>query len=187
MRLTPTLPDPVAAEAAIRALLRSFGQDPASPELADTPSRVAAFWAERLAGYAMDPADDLKPLPGDLAPVPVILERIPFVSTCEHHLAPFEGHATVGYLPGEGGTVGLSKLVRVVQAYAWRLQVQERMARQIADALQTHLRPAAWGVQLVAIHTCMAHRGVKTPGVPVRTTLVGGLWEGAPPAPFLRS
>ena len=187
MRPSPALPDPAAAEAAIRALLRSFGQDPASPELADTPSRVAEFWAERLAGYAMDPADDLKPLPGELAPVPVILERIPFVSTCEHHLAPFEGHATVGYLPGAGGTVGLSKLVRVVQAYACSLQVQERMARQIADALQTHLRPAAWGVQLVAVHTCMAHRGVKTPGVPVRTPLMGGLWESAPPAPFLRS
>jgi len=116
--------------------------------------------------------------------VPVILERIPFVSTCEHHLAPFEGHATIGYLPGEGGTVGLSKLVRVVQAYAWRLQVQERMAQQIAEALQTYLRPAAWGVQLVAVHTCMSHRGVKTPGVPVRTTLLGGSWEANPPAPF---
>ncbi len=179
----PALDRP-AAEAAIRALLQSFGQDPASPELADTPARVAEFWGERLAGYALDPADDLKPLPGDLAPVPVILERIPFVSTCEHHLAPFEGHATVGYLPGAGGTVGLSKLVRVVQTYAWRLQVQERMAQQIAEALRTHLRPAAWGVQLVAIHTCMAHRGVKTPGVPVRTTLLGGSWETNPPAPF---
>jgi len=176
--------DRPAAEAAIRALLLSLGQDPASPELADTPGRVADFWGERLAGYGMDPAGDLKPLPGDLAPVPVILERIPFVSTCEHHLAPFEGHATVGYLPGEGGTVGLSKLVRVVQAYAWRLQVQERMAQQIADAVRTHLRPAAWGVQLVAVHTCMAHRGVKTPGVPVRTTLLGGSWEANPPAPF---
>lgn len=182
-RPAPVLDRP-AAEAAIRALLQSFGQDPASPELADTPVRVAEFWGERLAGYGMDPADDLKPLPGALAPVPVILERIPFVSTCEHHLAPFEGHATVGYLPGAGGTVGLSKLVRVVQAYAWRLQVQERMAQQIADALQTHLRPAAWGVQLVAVHTCMAHRGVKTPGVPVRTTLLGGSWEQDPPTPF---
>ena len=182
-RPAPVLDRP-AAEAAIRALLQSFGQDPASPELADTPVRVAEFWGERLAGYGMDPADDLKPLPGALAPVPVILERIPFVSTCEHHLAPFEGHATVGYLPGAGGTVGLSKLVRVVQAYAWRLQVQERMAQQIAEALQTHLRPAAWGVQLVAVHTCMAHRGVKTPGVPVITSLFGGSWEGHPPGVF---
>jgi len=176
--------DRTATEAAVRALLRGLGQDPGAPELQETPPRVAAFWAERLAGYGVDLAAELKPLPGDLAPVPVILERIPFVSTCEHHLAPFEGHATIGYLPGEGGTVGLSKLVRVVQAYAWRLQVQERMAQQIAEAIRTHLRPAAWGVQLVAVHTCMAHRGVKTPGVPVRTSLLGGAWELTPPPPF---
>jgi GTP cyclohydrolase I len=180
--------DRPASEAAVRALLRSFGFDPAMPELLDTPARVAEFWTERLAGYAVDLAAELRPLPGDLVPVPVILERIPFVSTCEHHLAPFEGYATIGYLPANppdgGGTVGLSKLVRVVQAYAWRLQVQERMAQQIAEALQTHLRPAAWGVQLVAIHTCMSHRGVKTPGVPVRTTLLGGAWGSNPPAPF---
>jgi GTP cyclohydrolase I len=169
---------------AVRELLASLGQDPDAPELKDTPARVADFWRERLAGHAVDLAAELKPLPGDLAPVPVILERIPFVSTCEHHLAPFEGHATLGYLPGAGGTVGLSKLVRVVQAYAWRLQVQERMAQQIADALCAHLRPAAWGVQLVAVHTCMSHRGVKTPGVPVWTTLLGGTWEGHPPPPF---
>ncbi len=185
MTTEPTSPmDRAAAEAAVRALLRSFGQNPDAPELKETPARVAEFWAERLAGYGMDLSAELKPLPGDLAPVPVILDRIPFVSTCEHHLAPFEGHATIGYLPGGGGTVGLSKLVRVVQAFAWRLQVQERMAQQIAEALQEHLRPAAWGVQLIAIHTCMGHRGVKTPGVPVRTTLLGGAWEGHPPAPF---
>ena len=186
-RPAPALDRP-AAEAAIRALLQSFGQDPASPELADTPARVAEFWGERLAGYGMDPADDLKPLPGDLAPVPVILERIPFVSTCEHHLAPFEGHATVGYLPANppagGGTVGLSKLVRVVQAFAWRLQVQERMTQQIFDALEHHLKPAAWGVKLIAEHTCMSHRGVKTPEVPVTTLLLGGAWVADPPGEF---
>jgi len=169
---------------AVRELLASLGQDPDAPELLDTPARVADFWRERLAGYDIDLAAELKSLPGTLAPVPVILERIPFVSTCEHHLAPFEGHATIGYLPGEGGTVGLSKLVRVVQAFAWRLQVQERMAQQIADALQTYLRPAAWGVHLVAVHTCMSHRGVKTPGIPVRTTLLGGAWLDQAPAPF---
>jgi GTP cyclohydrolase I len=176
--------DPTATQDAVRALLLGFGMDPQCPELQDTPGRVAEFWAERLAGYGVDLGAELRPLPGALAPVPVILERIPFVSTCEHHLAPFEGHATLGYLPGAGGTVGLSKLVRVVQAFAWRLQVQERMAQQIAETLQEHLRPAAWGVQLVAVHTCMGHRGVKTPGVPVRTTLLGGAWEALPPFPF---
>ncbi|MBL0312486.1 MAG: GTP cyclohydrolase I [Holophagaceae bacterium] len=172
------------AEAAIRSLLQSFGLDPEAPELAATPRRVAEFWAERTAGYDVDLAAELQALPGELAPVPVILSRIPFVSTCEHHLAPFQGHATVGYLPGQGGTVGLSKLVRVVQAFAWRLQVQERMTQQIFDSLEHHLKPEAWGVKLVAEHTCMSHRGVKTPEVPVTTLLLGGAWTGNPPEEF---
>lgn len=177
------------AERAVRAvaeLLSALGQDPDSPELKDTPQRVMEYWLERLRGYKLDPAEELCPMPGELAPCPVILEKVPFVSTCEHHLAPFFGHATIGYLPGEGGTVGLSKLVRVVQGYAHRLQVQERMTHQIAQALEVHLRPAAWGIKLVAEHTCMGHRGVKTPGVPVTTELYGGLWAQQPPAVFLR-
>jgi GTP cyclohydrolase I len=169
---------------AVRDLLESLGVDPDSAELRDTPARVAEYWAERLSGYAMDPAAELQALPGVLAPCPVVLEQVPFVSTCEHHLAPFSGVATIGYLPGHGGTVGLSKLVRVVQGFANRLQVQERMTHQIAAALAAHLRPAAWGVKLVAVHTCMAHRGVKTPEVPVTTLLLGGSWLEAPPAAF---
>lgn len=176
--------DEIRVRAVLRDLLLAFGEDPDSPELAETPGRVAEFWKERLAGYATDLATELQPLPGELAPVPVILEHIPFVSTCEHHLAPFEGEATVGYLPGEGGTVGLSKIVRVVQAFAWRLQVQERMTRQIGEALETHLRPKAWGVKLTAVHTCMSHRGVRTPEVPVTTVLVGGDWAEDAPAAF---
>lgn len=176
--------DQARAEQAIRELLAALGEDPDRPELRETPSRVADFWAERLAGRGLDLAAELKALPGELAPCPVLLERVPFVSTCEHHLAPFFGHATIGYLPGAGGTVGLSKLVRVAQGFALRLQVQERMTRQIFDALETHLRPAAWGVKLVAEHTCMAHRGVKAPGVPVTTVLLGGEWLAAPPDAF---
>lgn len=176
--------DQVRAAQAVRALLEALGADPGAPELEDTPARVASFWSERLAGQAVDLGAELKALPGDLAPCPVILERVPFVSTCEHHLAPFAGHATIGYLPGAGGTVGLSKLVRVVHACAHRLQVQERMTRQIFEALETHLRPAAWGIKLVAEHTCMAHRGARTAGVPVTTTLLGGAWAQDPPAAF---
>ncbi len=180
--------DELRARAVLRDLLLAFGEDPDSPELAETPARVAEFWKERLAGAGTDLAAELQPLPGELAPVPVILEHIPFVSTCEHHLAPFEGEATVGYLPANppegGGTVGLSKLVRVVQACAWRLQVQERMTRQIGEALQVHLRPKAWAVKLVATHTCMSHRGVKTPQVPVTTVLTGGEWAQDPPGAF---
>ncbi len=176
--------DESRAAQAIRQLLESFDADPESPELKATPARVAAFWQERLAGYDIDLASELKPLPGDLAPCPVLLERVPFVSTCEHHLAPFEGVVTLGYLPGAGGTVGLSKLVRVVQTYAWRLQVQERMTRQIAEALEQYLSPEAWAVKVVAEHTCMSHRGVKTPGVPVSTVILGGDWSLHPPALF---
>ena len=169
---------------AVRELLGGMGFDPETAELKDTPARVTEFWAERLAGYSMDPAAELQALPGELHPCPVILDRVPFVSTCEHHLAPFAGFATIGYLPGAGGTVGLSKLVRVVQGFASRLQVQERMTRQIADALETCLRPEAWGVRLVAVHTCMAHRGVKTPDVPVGTLILGGAWLQDPPSEF---
>ena len=176
--------DEARAAKAIQELLTSFGVDPGSPELRDTPHRVAEYWAERLEGYGVDFAAELRPLPGELAPCPVILERVPFVSTCEHHLAPFSGLATIGYLPGAGGTVGLSKLVRLVQIFANRLQVQERMTRQIGEAMETHLRPQAWGVKLVAEHTCMSHRGVKAPGVPVSTMLVGGFWKDQAPAAF---
>lgn len=177
--------DALRAARAVRELLSSLGVDPDAPELRETPQRVAEFWAERLTGYAVDPAQELLPLPGELAPCPVILERVPFVSTCEHHLAAFTGMATIGYLPGEGGTVGLSKLVRVVQGFANRLQVQERMTHQIADALATHLRPQAWGIKLVAVHTCMSHRGVRTPEVPVTTMILGGEWLKNPPHAFL--
>ena len=170
---------------AVRELLSSLGVDPDSPELRETPSRVAKFWRERLAGYEVDVAAELKSLPGVLAPCPVILDRVPFVSTCEHHLAPFSGYAIVGYLPGEGGTVGLSKLVRVLQAFANRLQVQERMTQQIFEALEIHLRPAAWGVRLTAEHTCMSHRGVKVHDVPVSTYLFGGTWKENSPSEFL--
>lgn len=176
--------DEARATKAIHELLASFGADPECPELRDTPHRVAEYWAERLNGYAIDVAAELQPLPGELAPCPVILERVPFVSTCEHHLAPFSGFASIGYLPGAGGTVGLSKLVRVIQAFASRLQVQERMTRQIFEALEIHLRPQAWGVKLVAEHTCMSHRGVKTPGVPVTTLLLGGAWKERAPEAF---
>ena len=176
--------DESRAAQAIRLLLESFEVDADGPELRDTPARVAAFWQERLSGYAVNLDDELRALPGDLAPVPVILERIPFVSTCEHHLAPFEGFATVGYLPSEGCTVGLSKLARLVHAFGGRLQVQERMTQQIFDALRDYLQPQAWGVKLVAEHTCMAHRGVKTPHVPVTTLLLGGAWKAEAPACF---
>jgi len=176
--------DQLRAAQAVRELLLSLGADPDSPELRETPERVADYWRERLDGYCVNPLDYLQPLPGELEPCPVILERIPFVSTCEHHLAPFEGHATIGYIPSPGRVVGLSRLARLVQAYAHRLQVQERMVHEIAQAMEKVLRPAAWGIKLEAVHTCMAHRGVKIPDVPVVTTLLGGAWKENPPKAF---
>ncbi len=176
--------DEARAARAVRELLISFGVDPDAPELQETPVRVAEFWAERLEGYSVDLAHELCAMPGELSPCPVILERVPFVSTCEHHLAPFMGTAAIGYIPGEGRTVGLSKLVRLIRAFAHRLQVQERMTQQIFDAMEQYLKPQAWAIKLTAEHTCMAHRGVKAPTVPVSTVLVGGLWLQNPPMIF---
>ena len=175
--------DSERAARATAELMASFGADTDTPELRDTPDRVAAYWAERMEGYDIDLESELQPMLGQLRPCPVIIERIPFASTCEHHLAPFYGYATVGYLPGSGA-VGLSKLIRVVHAFANRLQVQERMTWQIFNALETYLRPKAWGVRVVAEHTCIAHRGVKTPNVPVITILLGGTWQQDVPKAF---
>ena len=169
---------------ATEMLLEGLGVDTDAEEMAKTPSRVASYWMERLAGYNMDPKMELRALPGTLHPCPVILDNIPFVSTCEHHLAPFSGVATIGYLPGNGGTVGLSKLVRLLHGFANRLQVQERMTNQISEALRLHLSPKAWGIKLVATHACMAHRGVKVLNVPVTTIITGGDWLKKVPAAF---
>lgn len=169
---------------AVADLLASFGLDPNSLELQGTPERVASFWAERLNGYDCNLESEITPLVGDIHPCPVIVENVPFASTCEHHLAPFSGNVTLGYLPGEGGVVGLSKLIRVVHAFANRLQVQERMTWQIFEIIETRLRPTAWGVKVVAEHTCIAHRGIKAPNVPVTTILLGGTWKRDAPKAF---
>ena len=168
----------------IENLLRGVGYDFTSPEMKDTPMRVRDYWKERLSGREIDLSKELVAMPGELTPCPIILEHVPFTSTCEHHLAPFEGEVTLGYLPGAHGIVGLSKLVRVVQAFAWRLQVQERMTHQIARALEDYLKPEAWAVKVVGTHTCMSHRGVKTPHVPVTTVVLGGRWKDDPPSQF---
>ena len=172
------------AERAVQDLLASFGLEQGSPELKGTPERVAAFWAERLDGYGYDPASDFQPISEELEACPVILENVPFASTCEHHLAPFSGHMALGYAPGDLGAVGLSKLIRLARAFAHRLQLQERMTRQIFDAMETHLRPKGWGVRVVAEHSCIAHRGVKISDVPITTILLGGEWQLDPPSAF---
>ena len=149
----------LAAEEAVATLLRFIGEEPERDGLRDTPARVVKAWREMTAGYAEDPAEILSRTFDESSDELVILRGISFYSTCEHHLLPFYGQAVVGYLPGK--VVGISKLARLVECFAKRLQVQERMTRQIADAVETHLEARGVGVVLRAHHLCMGCRGVR--------------------------
>jgi GTP cyclohydrolase I len=148
-----------AAEEAVTTLLRFIGEEPERDGLRDTPARVVKAWREMTAGYAEDPAEILSRTFEESSDELVILRGISFYSTCEHHLLPFYGQAVVGYLPGK--VVGISKLARLVECFAKRLQVQERMTRQIADAVEKHLDARGVGVVLRAHHLCMGCRGVR--------------------------
>lgn len=148
-----------AAEEAVATLLRFIGEEPERDGLRDTPARVVRAWREMTAGYAEDPAEILSRTFEESSDELVILRGISFYSTCEHHLLPFYGEASVGYLPGK--VVGISKLARLVECFAKRLQVQERMTRQIADAIERHLEARGVGVVLRAHHLCMGCRGVR--------------------------
>ena len=148
-----------AAEDAVATLLRFIGEDPDREGLADTPSRVVRAWREMTAGYGEDPAEILSRTFDESSDELIILRGISFYSTCEHHLLPFYGEACVGYLPGK--VVGISKLARLVNCFAQRLQVQERMTRQIADAIEEHLDARGVGVVVRAHHLCMGCRGVR--------------------------
>ena len=147
------------AEEAVTTLLRFIGEEPERDGLRDTPSRVVKAWREMTSGYAEDPAEILSRTFDESSDEMVILRGISFYSTCEHHLLPFYGEAVVGYLPGK--VVGISKLARLVECFAKRLQVQERMTRQIADAVEKHLEARGVGVVLRAHHLCMGCRGVR--------------------------
>jgi GTP cyclohydrolase I len=166
--------DLAAAQRAVADLLRALGRDPASPHLRDTPRRVAAAFAEMLTPTAFS----LTTFPNDEGYDELVLARgIPFSSLCEHHLLAFSGVAHVGYLPGER-IVGLSKLARVVRQFASDLQVQERLTTQIADFIDSRLRPKGVGVVLEAQHLCMSTRGVHAPGTRTITSrLLGRLRE----------
>jgi len=147
-----------AAEEAVATLLRYIGEDPLREGLADTPARVAKAWREMTSGYREDPAEILSRTFEETSDELIILSGISFYSTCEHHMLPFYGTACVGYLPGK--VVGISKLARLVNCFAQRLQIQERMTRQIADAIETHLDARGVGVVIRAHHLCMGCRGV---------------------------
>jgi GTP cyclohydrolase I len=164
-------------EAAVREILVEIGEDPDRDGLMRTPERVHRMYAELTAGYRVDP-DRL--INGAIFEVDysemVIVKDIPFYSLCEHHLLPFFGSASVAYIP-RGRVIGLSKIPRIVEMYARRLQVQERLTQQIADFLQTQLQPQGVGVVLEATHLCAVMRGVRKPGTIMTTSAVLGIFR----------
>lgn len=174
-------PPPPAAVEAVRTLLRTLGEDPDREGLRDTPRRVYQALAEMTAGRDVD-VGALLGVQFDSGSYDqmVVLRGIAFTSTCEHHLLPFTGTAAVAYLPSEGAAgyrvVGLSKLARLVDAFAARLQLQERMTAQVADALVEHLAPRGVAVVLEAEHSCMACRGVRKAGATMLTSALRGVF-----------
>jgi GTP cyclohydrolase I len=174
-------PSRAAAEEAIATLLRYLGQDLGREGLRGTPRRVVGAWEEHTAGYGEDPAEILGVSFGEIEGYQgmVVLAGIPFVSHCEHHLAPIVGTVDLGYLP-DGRVVGLSKLARLVDVFARRLQIQERMTAEIASALETHLRPRGCGVVVRAVHHCMMGRGVRKAGASMRTSDLRGVFRDDP-------
>jgi GTP cyclohydrolase IA len=162
-------------ERAIREILLAIGEDPDRDGLRDTPARVARTYAEQFEGLGRQPADVLTTVFDADHDEMVIVKDIELYSTCEHHLVPFFGHAHVGYIPNEKGQItGLSKLARLVDLYARRPQVQERMTSQIADALMDTLEPRGVVVIIEAEHLCMSMRGVRKPGAKTVTSAVRG-------------
>ncbi len=169
------------AEAAIRTILAYAGDDPEREGLRGTPDRVVRAFDEHFGGYAKDPIAILQRTFEEVAGYDeiVLLRDIPFVSHCEHHMAPIVGHAHVGYLPDKR-VVGISKLARVVDIFARRLQIQEKMTAEIAAAIDTVLKPRGVGVVIEAAHHCMTTRGVNKPGVTMTTsTLLGAFRDDA--------
>ena len=169
------------AEEAVRTLLRWSGEDPAREGLLDTPKRVVKAYEDWFSGYALDPDDYLQRTFEEVEGYDelIVLRDIQFESHCEHHMAPIIGRAHVGYLP-DGKVVGISKLARVVEAYARRFQVQEKMTAQIAGCIQRALHPLGVGVVIEAAHECMTTRGVHKRGVSmVTSTMLGTFREDA--------
>ncbi len=170
--------DSARAEAAVRELLVAVGEDPDRPGLQDTPARVARAYAETFAGLWQDPYEILATTFDENHDELVLVKDIAMYSTCEHHLVPFHGVAHVGYIPGADGRVtGLSKVARLVEVYARRPQVQERLTRQIADALNDVLKPQGVIVVIEAEHLCMAMRGIRKPGTTTVTSAVRGIFR----------
>ncbi|MBI2724248.1 MAG: GTP cyclohydrolase I FolE [Chloroflexi bacterium] len=163
-------------ERAIEEVIAAIGEDPAREGLLDTPARVARMYAELFAGLAIDPRVYLETTFTAPSDEMVILRDIPFYSVCEHHFMPFHGTAAVGYIP-DGRVVGVSKLARLVEGYARRPQLQERLTGQVADALMDELQPDGVAVVIEAEHLCMTQRGVKKPGSKMITSATRGTFR----------
>ena len=165
----------------VAELLDAIGEDPGREGLAATPARVAAMYEELFAGIDDDPGRYLTVTFAAEHDEMVMVRDIPFASLCEHHMVPFIGKVHVGYIPGDDGRVtGLSKLARLVDGFARRLQVQERMTTQIADTMERVLAPRGVLVVVEAEHLCMSMRGVKKPGTLTITSAVRGLFRDDP-------
>ena len=158
-----------------RRFLISLGEDPNRSGLRETPARVAKAWKFWTSGYTQNPAELLKTFEDGAEQYNelIVVRNIPVYSHCEHHLAPFFGKATIGYMP-DGKIVGLSKLTRLMECFAKRLQVQERLTIQVANALMESLQPKAVGVVIRCRHLCMESRGIRTPGEETVTSAMLG-------------
>ncbi len=175
---TQTNIDQPRIEAAVREILAAIGEDPTRDGLLDTPARVARMYAEICEGLHQNPAAHLtRKFEADHDEM-ILVRDIPLYSLCEHHLIPFLGKAHVGYIPNKDGCItGLSKLARVVEGYARMPQVQERLTTQVADALETILKPRGVIVVIEAEHLCMSMRGIRKPGSNTVTSAVRGLFR----------
>jgi len=170
--------DETVIKTAVVSIIKAIGEDPGREGLKDTPSRVAEMYAELFAGLNMDPREELMVGFEEGHREMVILRDIPFYSMCEHHLLPFYGMVHIGYIPNASGrVVGGSKLARVVEIFAKRPQIQERMTTQIADAIVDGLRPDGVGVIVQAEHLCMIMRGIKKPGSAIVTSALRGTFR----------
>lgn len=177
----PVRPAREEAERAVQVLLSFLGEDPTREGLVETPARVVRSFEEACRGYDEDPRSLLARTFSETNGYDeiILLTGIHFVSLCEHHMLPISGRAHIGYLPGKR-VVGISKLARLVEIYAARLQVQEKMTSQIADALSTVLKPRGVGIVIEATHHCMSGRGVRKPGVVMTTSSMTGKFRSDP-------
>ena len=164
--------------AGVRLILEGIGEDPDRPGIAATPERVAGMYEEILSGIGADPQEILTVISGALHDEMIMIKDIPMFSTCEHHLTPFVGRAHVAYVPNRDGRItGLSKIARLVDLLSKKLQVQERLTTEIADALDAALQPRGVFVLIEAEHLCMTMRGVRKPGAVTTTSAVRGVFR----------